>query len=210
MTPKEQSKDEMRTINPETEAVLAPGPIPLLQRYETIIGSKLRKLGEAEATVLAKTGGKWYWNWLPEQVAMFLSDWDNQVYMASPVLRDLALTQDPMGGGALFERFCRPEIIAAIKKIQVMYDKPLGKFRPVPKGTFSADLRACPPGLRPKVFSVNNWKFWGLVKDLPEDLATTLAYMHSRWMGAEMRRMDGMDHSVINVGDANRPGGGVV
>lgn len=209
MDPKEKSKDEPRTFNPETDAALPPGPIPLLTRYESIVGKKLRKMSEAEVTILEKTGGKWYWSWAPEQVAMFLSDWENQVYMASPLLRDLALTPDPMGGGAIYERFCRPEIIAAVRKIQIMYDKPLGRFRPVPRGTFTADLRPTPPGLRPKVFSVNDWKFWGRVENLPEKLAQTLRYMHGRWMATELRRMDGMDHAPIDVGAANQPGGGL-
>jgi hypothetical protein len=201
----DKPEDKRRELDPVTEVALPSGPVPLLQKYESVIGIPLRKLKASEVKPLEQTGTPWEWSWTPDQVAMFLGDWDSQVYMASPLLKDMALTPDPMGGGFVFERFCRPDIINAIRKIQIMYTKPLGQLRPVPKGTYSIDLRKHPPGVRQKVFRINDWEFWGFVQNVPEGIRTTLAYMHSRWMAREMRVMDGADHVDDDLGAVNAP-----
>jgi len=197
-----------RPLDPETEAAMPAGPIPLLQRYETIVGAKLKKLPEKEALPLARTGAPWCWSWTPEQCAMFLSDWESQIYMASPLLRDLATTRDPMGGGFMFERFCKPPIVEAIRKVQIMYDKPLGKVQTIPKGTFSVDLRPAPPGMRPTIFHINDLAFWGHVTNIPEKLRDQLAYMHGRWYQNGMDQNNPKDNPTIDLGAANAPGGG--
>ena len=189
-----------RELDPETEVAIAPGPIPLLQRYEGVIGSPLRKLPPSQQRALEKTGIPWPWSWTPEQCATFLQDWESRIYMAAPILRDLAMTKDPAGGGFLYERFCRPEIVDAIRKVQVMYDQPIGRLRPVPQGKFSVDLRLHPPNVRPTKFRINNWEFMGLVRNLPEDIRNQLAHMHSLWMEREERVMNPMDHPETNLG----------
>lgn len=200
------SKEETvnRPLNAETEAALPAGPIPLLQRYEQISGIKLEKLPPSKQQPLERTGTLWPWSWPPELCAAFLADWDSQVYMASEPLRNLAMTPDPMGGGFLYERFCKPVIIEGIRKLQIMYDKPLGKLRPVPLGTFDFDLSKAPPGMRPEVFSINEWKFFGHVKNIPQGIRDTLAYMYTRWRSQGMDIMNPKDHATIDVGEVRR------
>ena len=200
-----ETENKRRTLDMETEVATLPGPVPLLQKYEGVIGIPLRKLSLSETKVLDRTGTPWPWSWSPEQAAMFMQDWESQVYMASPLLRDLALTPDPMGGGFLYERFCRPEIITAIRKIQIMYDKPLGKLRPVPKGRCSIDLRGHPPNVRPTKFRINDWEFMGVVNNIPTEIRDQLAYMHSRWYERELRVMDASDHLDVDLGALNAP-----
>lgn len=200
-----QVETQRRELNPQTEAALPAGPIPLLEQYEAVIGTRLAKLPKDKETTLERTGGKWGWSWTPQDAAMFLQSWDNQVYMASPLLRELAMTPDPSGGGFLYERFCKPPIVEAIRSIQIMYDKPLGKLRPVPRGNFSIDLRQRPPGRRPTKFRINDWEFYGLVQNIPEGIRNQLARMHSLWMERELRVNDPIDHEDVDLGAVNAP-----
>ena len=189
-----------RPLNPETEVAMPLGPIPLLQRYQQTVGVPLRKLSPTDAVTLERTGDRWHWSWSPEQVAMFLADWESQFYIASPLLRELALTKDPMGGGFIYERFCRTAIVEAIRKVQVMYDKPLGKLRPVPKGTFTVDLTSHPAGMRATKFRINDWEFFGRVTGITEKMRNTLAYMHGRWMEQGRDMMNPKDHPTTDLG----------
>jgi hypothetical protein len=194
-----ETKDPRR--DPDTEVAMPAAGIPLLAQYERIIGKTLTKLHKDNATVMPQTKGLWFWSWTPEQVGLFLSNWDSQIYVAHPLLKDLAWTPDPGGGGLMYERFCKPEITAAIKKIQIMYHKPLSAITAVPKGNSSVDLRPAPPNMRSGVFTIGNISFSGLVTGIDRRLRDQLAYMHSRYCGEGYRIMQAMDHGTQDLGE---------
>jgi hypothetical protein len=187
--------------DPGTEVVMPEGGIPLFHQYEAIIGQPLRKLPKAQAITLPQTGELWFWNWTPEQVGLFLSNWDSQIYLAHPLLAELAYTPDPGGGGCLYERFCAPAIREAIKKVQIMYHQPLSRVTAIPKGNCKVDLRAAPPNMRPTVFHIGDLSFSGLVTGIDPRLRDQLAYMHSRWASEGYRIMQAMDHPVSDLGE---------
>lgn len=174
--------------------------LKLLRDYEEMIGVPLRRL-EGKDVVTLKTGMQWPWSWAPEDAGIFLSEWERHIYLVNTLLRELAFTTSPDGDTLMYERFCRPEVAQAIEKVEIMYDLPIGTIPVVPIGTFSVDLRPAPPYHKSTIFRINHWNFCGLVRNLPEDLAHQLRYMHGLWYSEGMRVFMPFDHGTQEIGE---------
>lgn len=192
---------------PDAVVALQPGEIDnapkLLRDYESAVGQPLRKL--AQPVMLANTV-EWPWSWSPEEAGIFLADWTSKILLVNATCRALAFTVSPDGRSLMYERFCNAELRDAIQKVEVMYDVPLGAVPPVPVGPHTIDLRRCPhvPGVRPTVFTVNHWHFFGVVKNISKELFDQLSYMHGVWYADKLRAFAGNDHEIRDLGEVRR------
>ena len=177
----------------------------LLGQYEAFTGVSLKKLDPAPKR--KRPDGvmyEWPWSWEPEWVGSLLQSWTNSLYFLHPMMRDLATTLAPDGRTMMFERVCTQAVKDAITNIINLGQAPAGAIPPVPKGTYSIDLRRCPPNTRPQIFTLNYWHFSGMVPNISRDVWEMLTMMHGAWFSEQWRAREGYENPTINLGEIGR------
>jgi hypothetical protein len=194
-----------RERQPQADYTARGAVATLLRDYEDMVGN----LEKVEPRKLRRDDGKlyeWPWSWNPDTAVLFLSDWDSALFMAHPLLKELAVTLAPDGRRMMYERACSPKLRQAIDNALGIDEQPIGAIRPVPRGKAKADLRATPINMRPTVFTLNHWHFTGgrIHENLDPGLAMQLEEMHGKWYAEGMRVFETHDHPTTDLGIVSR------